>query len=877
MRALIGRSSERATLARFLEEVGRGPAGLLLEGEVGIGKTELWREGVRAAVARSYCVLACRPDDSETSLAYAALGDLLEPQLETVQGALAPLRRRALETALLRGETGQAADRRAVSLAVFDALRVLAARSPVLLAVDDLQWLDGSSAHVLRFALRRLDHDRIGVPATGRLTGDGELGSLIEPNEIERLRIGRLGEDELDAVLRARLGESFLRATVRRLHTSSGGNPFFALELARALLRGSKLPLAGEPLPVPETLRNLVWERLAGLPADVRGVLLVVAARSQATVGVLEEVVGSHERTLAQLGAAVEAGVLEVDQGRVRFAHPLLREVLYAEAGEKERRRVHGRLAQVVRDPEEQARHLGLATELPDAKVAAVLEEASRRAGARGAPDAAASFAEHALRLTPAELGQDALRRAIVTSDYLWDSGETGRARRQLDELAATLPPGEDRARVLRRLARAEAYERGFEPVVPLLGRARVEAGGNTSLLAAVERDLGLALTQLGKLRAAELHARAGVRLAEAAERVGLLDDARATLETVRFMLGRGPPTDLRQRAAAPLERDEMGQERQPILLQRSLTWAAMLKWTDDFDAARQALERLRTHLSIRQEEALLYPVLFHLGELECWSGNLESARRWATEMKNASARAGQPGLRAQSLYLEALVESLVGEVAAARAHGIEGLRLAEEANDGRVAIRQLKVLGTLDLSLGEPARAELHLTQAIERSTAAGYGDPGFFRLEADAIEALTATGQLDRAARVLVRLEQRGEKLGRAWALATAGRCRALLASARGDPTAALVAVERSLQEHARLAEPLELGRTLLVEGTLRRRTKQRRLARASLENAHELFQQLGAPLWAARARAELARISGRAPAASALTQTEGRVAEL
>ena len=120
---IVGRLSERAALERFLEEVGRGPAGLLLEGEVGIGKTELWREGIRAAIARSYCVLACRPDNFETSLAYAALGDLLEPQLEAVQSALAPVRRRALETALLRGEAGKAADRRAVSLAVVDALR----------------------------------------------------------------------------------------------------------------------------------------------------------------------------------------------------------------------------------------------------------------------------------------------------------------------------------------------------------------------------------------------------------------------------------------------------------------------------------------------------------------------------------------------------------------------------------------------------------------------------------------------------------------------------------------------------------------------------------------------------------------------------------
>src|SRR5215470_2059406 len=109
MRMMIGRISERAVLERFLEDVGRGRSGLLLEGEVGMGKTELWREGIRAAMARSYCVLACRPDNFETSLAYAALGDLLEPQLEAVQSALAPVRGRALETALLRGEAGKAA------------------------------------------------------------------------------------------------------------------------------------------------------------------------------------------------------------------------------------------------------------------------------------------------------------------------------------------------------------------------------------------------------------------------------------------------------------------------------------------------------------------------------------------------------------------------------------------------------------------------------------------------------------------------------------------------------------------------------------------------------------------------------------------------
>jgi len=178
---------------------------------------------------------------------------------------------------------------------------------------------------------------------------------------------------------------------------------------------------------------------------------------------------------------------------------------------------------------------------------------------------------------------------------------------------------------------------------------------------------------------------------------------------------------------------------------------------------------------------------------------------------------------------------------------------------------------------LAEPARACAHLARALELSAASGFADPGFFRLDADAIEALLSTGQLDRAVDALTLLESRGRRLARPWALATAGRCRALLASARGDPTQALEAAERALSEHARLPEPLELGRTLLVKGTLHRRTKQKRLARAALERALEIFEQVGAPLWVQRARAELARVSGRAPAGDGLTPTERRVAEL
>jgi len=874
---LVAREAERLALARFLEDAASRSARLLLEGDPGIGKTELWKEGTRAAQARSYRVVACRLDDVEANLGYAALGDLFEPVLDEILLVLQPVRRRALEAALLRGGGGEAADRRAVSVAVVDGLRALSRSAPVLVGLDDLQWLDRSTAQALRFALRRLEHEPIALLATAR---SGEADALLEGlglTDVERLHVGPLDKDELDAVLRSKLDVSLLRSTLQRLHDESGGNPFFALELARALLSRSDGASFDEPVPIPQSVRELVADRLAGLPEEVRSLLLLVAALSQPTVALLEEVVGSRDTALEFLAGAVGAGVLEVERGRLRFGHPLWRAAVYADAPRQARRDAHLLLAGVVRDSEERARHLALATEVPEVEVAAALEEAGRGAGARGAPDAAAAFVEHSLRLTPAEGGDDVVRRTVLASDFLWESGELERARRPLDELSVTLPPGEDRARVLRRLARVEALERGFHSVVPLLERASVEAAGDEALQAAVERDLALTLMHSGDLRRARSHARVAVRLAEAAGDGALIVDVRAVLDAVRFLLGDGPPADLRTRASEPLGGGATAAEPQPSFLQHALTWAAMLKWTDDFDAAREALERLRSYVSDRHEEARLFPVLFHLAELECWAGNLAAARVWATEAEEVTRRINQPGVQAQWLYLAALVETLLGQVDEARDHAREGLARAEQAADSRVAVRNLKTLGFLELSLAEPARACAHLARALELSAASGFADPGFFRLDADAIEALLSTGQLDRAVDALTLLESRGRRLARPWALATAGRCRALLASARGDPTQALEAAERALSEHARLPEPLELGRTLLVKGTLHRRTKQKRLARAALERALEIFEQVGAPLWVQRARAELARVSGRAPAGDGLTPTERRVAEL
>ena len=238
--ALVGREQELDELARFLDAVPAGPVGLLLEGDAGIGKTTLWREAVWAALDRSYRVLSCRPVGSEAQFAFAGLGDLLEEVSEETMAGLPAPQRRALDVALLRAEAeGPAALPRAVSLSVLGVLRALAQVSPVVVAVDDVQWLDRPSAVALEFVVRRLKEEPIGllVSKRGEATDDFPLGfdRAFPESRVDRLLVGPLDLDALDRVLRARLDAQFPRPALAQLHASSGGNPFFALEMARAV------------------------------------------------------------------------------------------------------------------------------------------------------------------------------------------------------------------------------------------------------------------------------------------------------------------------------------------------------------------------------------------------------------------------------------------------------------------------------------------------------------------------------------------------------------------------------------------------------------------------------------------------------------------
>ena len=254
--AIVGRDAELDSVRAFLDRVPERPTTLLLEGAAGIGKSTIWLAGVEAARERGLCVLVSRPAESERGLAHACLGDLFEDVLERVLPGLSPPRRRALEVALLLEDASQGTDPRTLGVAVRSALEALAAETPVVLAIDDVQWLDPSSASVLTFALRRMSEQPVLVllaRRTGEGAGQSEFWSAIGANRVERLPIGPLSLGAVHILLRARLGRTFSRPSLLRVHEISGGNPFYALELAR-ILGASDDPT--QPLLVPETLEG---------------------------------------------------------------------------------------------------------------------------------------------------------------------------------------------------------------------------------------------------------------------------------------------------------------------------------------------------------------------------------------------------------------------------------------------------------------------------------------------------------------------------------------------------------------------------------------------------------------------------------------------
>jgi DNA-binding CsgD family transcriptional regulator len=615
---------------------------------------------------------------------------------------------------------------------------------------------------------------------------------------------------------------------------------------------------------VPANLQELVRDRIARQPMDVRQALATAAAQSAPTVFA----VGDD----AALDAAARAELIELDGGRIRFTHPLLAAEAYAAVGAEQRRRIHQRLADIADDLEERARHLALAAERPDADVAAVVQEAAGRAASRGAPEVAAELSALAVRLTPRAAAGERMQRRLATADFQILAYAYAPARATLEELVDELPPGADRAGVLARLMRI--FPQGDLPgALDLSERALAEPGIDDETQAGVYGHRGLIWASLGEVRRARSDL---VAAAESAERSGSSMARAQALGLLGFLdavAGERRPPEFWRRARA-FEQEVDGRA---IAYGPSQSHGIQLMWAELLDEGREALQEAYRRAEACGDDFALGAAQLYLVELEIRAGDLESARRHADSLFQLVGQAGMEVQHGWTLYAKALVDAYQGRSDDARAAIDEGVTLAESVGDRIFRTQLLAVLGFLELSLGRAAEAADALRPLWDGIAAMGYGEPSMYPILPNAIEALVATGELGEARRQLAHLEERGRALDSPWALSQASRCCGLLAAAEGDTETALPHFEDALVQHERMPGPFERGRTLLALGQTRRRLKQKRPARQSLEEALSIFQQTGTPLWADKARQELRRIGGRRPAGSELTATEKRVAVL
>ena len=873
---VVGRTAELAAATSFLDGICERAEALVIEGEAGIGKSAMCRAIVDDATARGYVVLRCTGEETEARLSFIGLTDLIGDVVDEFAAPLPAVQVEALDLALSRrrGGADSTPDPKAAGTALRSLLVNAAAHAPVLIAIDDVGWVDDSTLHSLAFVARHVEDVPIGLLTTLRIPAENidpiRLDRALGPDRSHRIGLGPLDEDATMRAIEERFPGRFVPPVLRRIATASGGNPLFALDIARSL--DPSMPLeAGDPLPVPSSLHALVACRIGSLSETARTSLLAAAALFHPTAAIVEQ--ASSEAGLAE---GEETQVVRIERGRVVFAHPLYASAVYSGAATNRRRAMHRRLAELVGDSEERARHRALGAASPDEEVAVELTDAAQIARARGAWDSAAELMEQAQQLTPADDHDAAGRRGVTAAEFHVQSGDVCRAKALLERALGDMPPSDARSDGLRLLGEILYDNDSYAEAAVVLEQA-ASSTDDPCLAAKIRLRLAFVKAQLGDVVAAMADTALAIDVAEvcASEEShrGVLAEALALDAIVRFHAGRGVDWEQVQRA---LELEDV-ERLTPLHLRPSLLAGMLMMYTGRFAESRELLARYITDALVGGGDGTDGPCFLSWAAwMEAMNGQIELAAAYHRE---ADRRTAAPGNRLNRLCVHVhgvFVNGLRGDASAARADAATALEIAHAAAEVGMVPWVRTALAMLEHSLGDPAAAWAACEPLVDLVEQHGMGDPADFGFVPEAILALAALDELDRGELLLSIWDKRARKLDRALALAMGGRCRAVIAAARGDLVAAEEAIADALREHKRVDTPIELGRTLLVEGQLRRRQRQKSDARQSLEAALDVFEQCGAVLWAQRAGEELDRVGRRRPAGE-LSSTQARVAEL
>jgi DNA-binding CsgD family transcriptional regulator len=877
MERVVGRGAELASMEAFLDEVPNGPSALLISGEAGIGKSTLWEVGIAGGQQRNYRVLSTRLAEAERRLAFVGLTDLLLDVLDEVHTALTEPLQHALDVALLRASgRGETQGPRAVAAAVLSAVEAFAAERPVLLGIDDAQWLDPATQRALAFVIRRL-RGPIGVIVTTRL-GEGvedplSLKSSLGTEHLVRIRLRPLSIGALGRVIRLHLDRGPPRPTLAQIHRACRGNPFWGIELGRALFEGEIEVRPGEPLTVPDDLGATLRRRIAKLPRATRDTLMAAASLATPDVRTLEDAFG--ESSTEALEGAADLGIVRVEGELIKFTHPLFASTAYWTSTAARRHWIHGILAAVVRGQEERARHLALASEGADARTADVLDLAAAEARARGAAEAAAELAELACTATPSEAADLKERRRSDAAWYLWESGDTERAIPLAEEAVRLAPAGPTRVIALKRLGLLTFSVASDTVAAPIIfERGLAEAAGFPLLEADLRATLAAIYSSLPETASEHAHRALELLQREEAPPPELLSWALTGVAVSDFMLGRGIRSTLVRRAIE-LEPDQPGGHL--FFMDVEVGLSSIWLGAGELDRARAVLERAAQRARAYRGEGGFPGAISQLADVEIRAGNWTRAETLAKELSDYAAM--EPGSDQRALRAAdaaALVASHLGQVDEARHMGRIALELSESFDDSQFLISASASLGHLELALGNVEEALVHLDRADAIARRFGFREPGLWTFHGDLIDALVLTGEADRGYAYVTELKERGRSLDRPYALALAGRGTGIIAAHRGELTEALQAFDQAMLEHDHVAMPYERARTLLSYGRALRRSKKWGEARLALRETLAIFERLGAQLYGQQTREELSRIGGRPPTPRDLTPTERSVAE-
>ncbi len=885
---VLSRASELRRLDELVSGLRAGGGGaLVVRGDPGIGKTTLL-DALAERAGDGVTVLRARGVETEAELAFAALSDLLGPLADRLD-ALPAAQAAALAAALALGPPAPG-DRLAVCVATLGLLR--AAGGPVLLVVDDLQWLDAASRECVLYAARR--------------AGDGLAAALATREDaagLPELRLGPLDAEASRELLR-RSAPGLSGPAVAAVMAAAAGNPLALRELPAALSAEQRAGVAelDAPLPLGGRLHAAFAERIDELDAPARRALTVAAAYAGHDLATL-----SRACDVGRLVAAEERGLVRLGAAEVHFAHPLIRAAAYHGAGPAERRAAHAALAAALAG-ERRAWHLAAATVGADEAVAAELQQAGEAAGARRGFAAAAAAFERAARLSPAQ--DDAVRRLLAAGEAAGAAGLAERAVALLEEaaaragepgpspdLGAPAPGGAgpqpalgphvhregapgwrpDRGWGARLVAAPPQTAAARGPVAPavraraqhLRGRLMVWCGAPgqaTTLLvaeaeAAAERDPVLAASMLADA-ANGCTATNDYHRAEAlAERaVALLGDRGVSSDRAAVLAMLGWALILRGRTArgraAMREAEQLAAGLDPL----GPHWP----WLHLFLRTRiplGELERARADGLALAERARDAGALATLGsglivaaDAALRLGDWDTADAATAEAMRVAGGTGQRSWYGYALTTRARLAGARGDEPEAREAAMTALHVAHDGGITTGLRFAYGALGFLELSLERVPEAIERLRAAERQAAGSGHEEPVLVPWAPDLVEAYVRGGCPDDARRVLETVERHASLTGLPFAAAVAARCRGLLEDDFDAPFA------RALTVHEHTTMPFEHARTRLAYGRRLHRARRRAEAREVLREALAGFESLGAAAWAAQAQNELRAAGAR-----------------